>query len=388
MRKNKHLRLLIAAMTALTIGACASKGDTFTVEGTIGGVQDTTLYLYNRSLSGPVLLDSARIGSDGHYSFRVAAPEAPDFYVLVIGNQTVNFSVDSTETVTIDATMPGMALNYSVKGSDNSAKIREIVMKQSDLQRRVNELEDNLQLMGKPMADSLQHVIQAYKDDIRRNYIYAEPNKAYAYYALLQTLNHRWFPTHNIFDPNDAADEKAYRAVATCWDTYYGTSERAQQLKNQVTRNLQDQRIIEARKQQVQERTEIIEAGLIDLELPDIEGRKRRLTDLKGQVVLLDFHVFASRESAARILTLRELYNKYHAQGLEIYQVSIDSDDHLWRQSVENLPWVSVYDPEGVSLMRYNVQAVPEYFLIDRNSYLQKRSSQMTDVEAEIRSLL
>ena len=34
-----------------------------------------------------------------------------------------------------------------------------------------------------------------------------------------------------------------------------------------------------------------------------------------------------------RIMMLRELYNKYHAAGLEIYQVSVDPDEHFWKTS-------------------------------------------------------
>ena len=386
--KTSILRLLTAVAVVLASGACNKKGDTFTVEGTIEGAKDSMLYLYNRSLNGPVLLDSVKLGDDGHYSFDVVAPQAPDFYLLRISNQLVNFSADSTETITINAQYPGMAMNYSVKGSDNSEMIRLIVMKQSALQRRIDALEDNLSLMGQPMVDSLKNMLREYKDDMVMNYIYKEPQKAYAYYALLQTVNHRWWAPHSIFDPNDAEDSKAYRAVATCWDTYYHNAERGQQLINQVTRDMTNQRIVAAREKQLLEQTEVVESGIIDLQLPDIEGRTRTLTELSGQVVLLDFHIFSDSQSAARILMLRELYNKYHSQGLEIYQVSIDQDDHLWRQSVENLPWVSVYDPAGFAVRHYNVQAVPEFFLIDRNNNLYKRSSQMTDIEAEIRSLL
>ena len=95
--------------------------------------------------------------------------------------------------------------------------------------------------------------------------------------------------------------------------------------------------------------------------------------------------------SPARILQLREIYNKYHAQGLEIFQVSLDSDEHFWKQQTAALPWVSVRDEEGVNsqrLMLYNVQAVPDFFLIDRGNNLVKRAAQIKDLEAEIKKLL
>ena len=56
-----------------------------------------------------------------------------------------------------------------------------------------------------------------------------------------------------------------------------------------------------------------------------------------------------------------------------------------------NLPWISVRDADGLNstlLLRYNVPQLPEFFLIDRQNNLVKRSEQMTDVEAEIKRLL
>ena len=134
-----------------------------------------------------------------------------------------------------------------------------------------------------------------------------------------------------------------------------------------------------------------VEAGVLDIALTDNKGQLRHLTDLKGKVVLLDFHVFALEDSPARILTLRELYNKYQAQGFEVYQVSLDPDEHFWKQQTAALPWVSVRDADGVQsqqLMLYNVQTVPDFFLIDRDNNLVKRAAQIKDLEAEIKKLL
>jgi hypothetical protein len=105
---------------------------------------------------------------------------------------------------------------------------------------------------------------------------------------------------------------------------------------------------------------------------------------------LLDFHVFAQNESPARILALREIYNKYHAQGLEIYQVSLDADEHFWKQQTAALPWISVRADENNNsfLTIYNVQTLPEFFLIDRGNNLISRSQQIKDLEQDIKKLL
>ena len=90
-------------------------------------------------------------------------------------------------------------------------------------------------------------------------------------------------------------------------------------------------------------------------------------------------------------MQLRELYNKYHAQGLEIYQVSFDPDEHFWKESVAALPWVSVRDAAGLgsqTAVQYNVQRIPTFFLIDKNNVLQKRDVQVKDLDAEIKAML
>jgi glutathione peroxidase-family protein len=137
--------------------------------------------------------------------------------------------------------------------------------------------------------------------------------------------------------------------------------------------------------------SKVSEAGVFDIALVDNKGQERHLTDLKGKVVLLDFHIFALNDSPARIIMLRELYEKYQQQGFEVYQVSLDPDEHFWKQQTAALPWINVRDADGVNsqrLMLYNIQTVPDFFLIDRGNNLVKRAAQITDIEAEIKKLL
>ena len=381
-------KFVFASLCVLLLASC-QKGRNFTIEGTIEGAKDSTVYLYNRSLTGIVLLDSARLGSDGSFSFSAEAPVGgPDLYVLRLSSQWVNLSIDSTETVTLKAKWPGMAQNYTVSGSENCEQIRQLALMHSQLQQRVFAVEQDTRLLGQTMTDSLMHMLRQYKDSVIMNYIFREPQSAYAYFALSQTLSHLYWPASSVFAMSDSLDGRAYRAVATCWQQYYPQSERAQQLYNMVEREITSSRVAAARQQRILEEDKVVVSDLIDLNLPDVNGRRHTLSELRGQVVLLDFHHFSTPESGARILKLRELYDKYHARGLEVYQVSIDQDEHLWKQAVEALPWIAVYDPDGESCVRYNVQTLPEFFLIDRQNALQKRSSQMDDVEKEIQRLL
>ena len=383
----KHIfKAAAVVLAALSVASC--NNNKFTVEGQISGAKDSVLYFENVGLEGINVLDSVKLSDAGDFSFSQDANQAPEFYRLRIADQIINVSIDSTETVQVKGQYPGMASNYTVSGSDNCDKIRELALKQIDLQAKAIALQSNTELGIVKANDSIQTLIDAYKDEVKRNYIYKEPYKAYAYFALFQAIGN-----YLIFNPrNNKDDIKAFAAVATSWDTYYPHAERGQNLHNIAIEGMKNQRIVESQNADIQvDASKVQEAGVLDIALLDNKGVQRHLTDLKGQVVLLDFHIFAMDDSPARIITLRELYNKYHAQGLEIFQVSLDPDEHFWKQQTAALPWINVRDEDGVNSSRltlYNIQAVPDFFIIDRGNNLVKRAAQIKDLEAGIKALL
>ena len=374
---------LIAA--ALTIASCSN--NKFKVEGEISNAKDSVLYFEHVGLEGIDVVDSVKLGDSGSFSFSEEAPDAPEFYRLRISDQIINVAIDSTETVTFRSSWPQMASKYEVEGSENCEKIKELTLQLMDLRERAIAISQNDQLSIDEANDSLLAIITQYKNDVKTKYIFPTPGKSYAYFALFQTLGDML-----LFNPrNNKDDIKVFAAVATSWDTYYPHAERGQNLHNIAIEGMKNQRIVEAKENQTIEASRVQEAGVLDIELTDNKGQVRHLTDLKGKVVLLDFHVFAMDESPARILTLRELYNKYHAQGFEVFQVSLDSDEHFWKQQTAALPWISVLDPNGIQsqiISMYNIQAVPDFFLIDRDNNLVKRAAQIKDLDTEIKKLL
>ena len=275
-------------IAAFTVTAC--NNNKFTVEGQITNAKDSTLYFENVGLEGINILDSVKLGDSGDFSFSEAATTAPEFYRIRISDQIINVSIDSTETVQIKAEYPGMAANYTVSGSENCEKIKELALKQIALQSQVIAVQKNYPLGVDVINDSIQKLIDAYKEDVKHQYIFKEPNKSYAYFALFQTLGN-WL----IFNPRTSKDDiKAFAAVATSWDTYYPHAERGQNLHNIAIEGMRNQRIVDAQNQDLQvEASKVKESGVLDIALPDNHGQMRHLTDLKGKIVLLDFHIFA-----------------------------------------------------------------------------------------------
>ena len=388
---NISKTLSALAVSLMMLGAVSCSNKKFEVSGNITDAKDSLLYFENMSLNGAVVVDSTKLDADGNFSFAVDAPSAPEFYRLRIAGQIINVAADSTEHVTIKAAYPTMASQYEVSGSDECAKIKELAIGQMALQATINNIVRNTNLNDDVMRDSIRVILAQYKEGVKNNYIFKEPMKAYAYFALFQTIA-LGYENALVFNPRSNEDDvKVFAAVATSWDTYYPKAERGLNLHNIAIEGLKNIRIMKAEQQQTVDPSKVEYTGVIDIALPDNKGNIRKLSSLKGKVVMLDFHLFATKESTARIMQLRELYNKYHAQGFEIYQVSIDPDEHFWKTSVAALPWICVHSDDGLNaaeLGMYNVKDIPTYFLIDKNNVLQKRDVQIKDIDAEIKALL
>ncbi len=378
--------LAAAALMAVGLASCDNKK--FRIDGTITDAKDSVLYFENMSLDGPVAIDSVKLGDDGAFSFSEKSPEAPEFYRLRIAGQIINLSVDSTETITVKAAYPTMATGYTVEGSPECATIKELALKQIDLLGRVLAVERNNTLGFDQTRDSVARMIEAYKHEIKLNYIFKAPMRPSSYFALFQTLGSRL-----IFDPRESEDDiKAFAAVATSWDTYHPNSIRGKNLHNIAIQGMRNVRIVRnQRAAQAIDASKVNTTNIIDIALLDNKGQARRLTDLKGKVVMLDFHVFGADGSTKRIMQMRDIYNKYHGRGLEIYQISLDPDEHFWKTQTAALPWISVRDPQGIqsnNLVLYNVRSIPTFFLIDKTNTLRKRDAQVKDLDAEIQALL
>lgn len=121
-------------------------------------------------------------------------------------------------------------------------------------------------------------------------------------------------------------------------------------------------------------------AGFPDIVLPDVNSVARRLSDIKGKVVLLFFWTSDMADQLMFNQELRKLYDRYSPEGLEIYQVSLDIDKTAWATVVrsQGMPWINVCDGLGSAspaAEAYNVNSVPAGFIIDRSGTLVKRCS-------------
>ena len=375
----------ILIFTALLCAVSCTKVPQATIEGHITEAADEMLYLDYLGVERITVTDSVKLDKEGAFRFHVAQPECFDFYRLRIGKEMAYLSVDSTETLTLTAALPTMSIAYTVEGSEDNLMLKQLVHKQRELQHAVQQVIRNARTML-TAQEGIDTLVLNYKKEVRMEYIYPDPGKPYAYFALFQRLGGRF-----IFDPITNRDDiRCFAAVATNLDLFYPEAERTQNLKNIALKGMRNTRPPQPIDYSALE-GKIVEAAIIDIALPDIDGMTRRLTDLKGKVVMLDFNLYGHPQSAARVLVLRKLYEKYAEQGLEIYQVSLDGNEHFWKTTVENIPWICVRSEEGAYAKEaslYGVRELPTYFLVNRAGELVMRDEMVEDLERELERLL
>ena len=297
MKKNAYLIMALF----LGLAACDSEPK-FLVEGEVNGAESQTLYFEESSLEGIVTLDSMKLKENGTFRFTQKRPEAPEFYRIRLNNNVINFAVDSTETVKIKANASDFPIGYTIEGSNSNKKIKELVLLQSELQTKVNQLSQNRDIPAGILQENINTLVNEYKDHVKKNYIFAEPNEPYAYFALFQTLN-----GYLIYNPlSDKEDIKCFAAVATSLNNAYPHSDRSKNLYNMVIKGMKNTRPPKVEEINVSE-DKISETSLINIELKGVNNQVYNLTDLKGKVVLLDFTVYNNAMSPAHNLALREL---------------------------------------------------------------------------------
>lgn len=386
MMKQISTRLLtVLGLCMFFLSACNNSSD-FTVKGVVAGADGQLMYLENVGISNVVTLDSIKLAPGGKFKFTEKRPEYPDFYRLRLNNQLINFAVDSTETISFVADAGTFATSCSVEGSENSKAIKAITLAQLDANQAISRLRKEYE--DKMISDTTYRMkvlaaADAYKE-VARKYIYSAPMSTAAYFALFQQIDGLLF-----FDLYDRKDVKAYGAVATSYNHTYPESPRSKHLYNLT---LQSMKVLRAQRPVDYSNVETKEISFLDIELPDVRGEVVKLSTVApGKVVLINFTAYQTEWSPALNMALGELYTKYHDQELEIYQVSLDSDFHFWRNGASNLPWVTVHDPQSVYSQvagLYNVKQLPALFILDRKGNLVKRVEDVKKLEADVKAVL
>ena len=131
----------------------------------------------------------------------------------------------------------------------------------------------------------------------------------------------------------------------------------------------------------------------LDFTLPDMKGDSLRLSSMKGRVFLLDFWASWCGPCRYSNKNLIKLYSKYKQNGFEILSVSLDDRKNEWMKAVnkDKITWLQINDSggwEAKSAAKWQVDAIPASFLVNKNGDVVAINAEKKDLENKIRELL
>jgi len=398
--KKSTLYYFLTAAILFMMASCSKDRGTVSISGTVSEGKGERVALMRLSGNNPVLVDTLTLGEDGAFKFQPKVEQGgPDFFCLVLGNQTIPLISDSLQTpVRVTTQKEKFGTAYQVEDALNT-QLREAVMKGNELRRQLLDLtqtRQHNQIAPQAYADSVASLLASYKAAVLNDYIYQDPASPVSYYLLFETVSGL-----KIFDPMDARDNRAFGAVANLWLNTYPNSVRTKYLEERTKEGM----AARLRARMEQERTDsliqqaaINAASFVDLNLPGTQDAEVALSSVNdgGHITLLDFTAFyISEVSVAHNEILSRIYNKYKDQGLKVYQVCLDADINFWKVSASNLPWTVVRDPEllfdqnglvqySAAAALYNVQNIPTTFIMGRDGAAQLRVEDDSQLEAAV----
>ena len=111
--------------------------------------------------------------------------------------------------------------------------------------------------------------------------------------------------------------------------------------------------------------------AVADFTLTDAEGKQQKLSDFRGNVVILSFWASWCTPCLLELPTFAEIEKRYHDRGLRVLAVNVDEGDQgktfahdFWAK--EKFTFPSFFDSTKQLEQQFEVDMLPSNFVIDR----------------------
>lgn len=373
MRYLKHIAfILIVASTA-----CGEKGN---ISGNITNAEGQRVVLEHLSFDKVNALDSADVDKNGNFSMNVPIATAGYHRLRVDKDNSIILLLEPTDVVKVTGNAFDFYSSYTVEGSEQSIQLK----KMDYYLRGAFEVQDSLtkvfrafQGQGHPKLDSIGKELDATFQEMNKN-------KRQFIVDFINDNEGKLVTLSAIEALSPDTEQDLYLRVGDALNKTHPESEYVKGFQQRL-----DQ--IKA-KAEADKKTEI-GATAPEISLTTPEGNPIKLSDFKGQYVLIDFWAAWCKPCRAENPHVKKVYEKYKDKNFEIFGVSLDREKEHWVQAIaqDGLPWkhgseLQFWQSSFVPV--YNVQGIPMTVLVDPEGKIIAKGLRSAQLEAKLKELL
>ena len=353
---SRFSKFIMLAAVAFASAACGQKA---VIEGSLESAPSSEVIVKLLDANKFTVLDTVSVNAAGKFTYKMDMQKGhPEFvYVFYKDTKIASLLLEAGDKVNVVADTLGTS---AVEGSEESVKLALVEKEYAAALGRFAVLASRLESASESaQAEISREMTNDYVKYYRERVKYVLENAKSM--SVVPVLYQSFGDNLPLFA--QYTDAIIFSTVADSLETVYPDSKYVKAIRTEAERrfgylDLQN-RLNQA-----------VEIGYFDVELPDVNAKNVKLSDVESKVVVL---YFWSAESAEQnhfnTSVLKPIYADYHKKGLEIYQVSLDTDKALWATTVkaQELPWINVCDARGVAspyVSLYNLAGVPAIFVI------------------------
>ncbi|MDX2432111.1 MAG: TlpA disulfide reductase family protein [Bacteroides sp.] len=363
------MRIQYTAFLLLLLAGSACNRNNVSIEGSVVDGEGQTISLERLDVNRISLLDSTTIGKGDRFSISTNI-ENPELFVLRHSNgEIVNLLIAPGENISLTTEAESFGKGYDLEGSEESENIRILIEQLNATRSTLDSLQEVAATVSDPESPHLKVIRNAYAQTIVNQkrftirYLVGHMTSLSSVYALYQKYDEEEMVM------GLQSDLQYFKVIADSLEISHPNSSLTKSLRADISRR-------EAEFSRDSQLNTLIEmageaSGLLDLSIPDRDGKELSISDFKGKAVMLVFWASGNQASINQLLQLKSTYKLYHQKGFEVYAISLDNNKVQWMEAIDynEFNWINVSElsyPESRADKNYNVSSLPAGFLINR----------------------